>query len=59
MSRVDRPALKCDRCGTITEDIPEMGRFSGVQHSHMSGTDKWDLCPDCWQAFVKFIGGAE
>jgi hypothetical protein len=57
MSRVDKPALKCDRCGTITEDLAEMSKFQTVEHHHMSGTEKWDLCPLCWLDFRSFITG--
>lgn len=57
--RVDIPTLRCDRCGTTTQDLSEMGRFQKLSHSHMSGTDEWDLCPACWAVFAKFMKGTE
>ena len=58
MSRVDRPRLKCDRqdCGYETEDISEMGSFLQLTNDHMSGRDKWDLCPPCATKFFDFVG---
>lgn len=55
MSRVDRPALKCDRCGIVTEDLSEMGRFQKLTHYHVSGSDVWDLCPPCWSAYLEWV----
>ena len=51
MSRVDRPALKCDKCGRVTEDQTEMMRFCKLTHHHMSGAEDWDFCPECWATF--------
>lgn len=55
MSRVDKPALKCDRCGYVTEDLSEMGRFMKLYHDHMGGTANWDLCPPCKAEFHLFL----
>lgn len=57
MTRVDRPALKCDRvsCGIVTEDLREMGGYQRIQLDHMSGRDSWDLCPKCYGDFKEFI----
>jgi len=57
MSRVDKPTLRCDRCGVETYDIAEMARFTNLAHDHMSGRDDWDLCPPCWTAFRDFLTG--
>lgn len=59
MSRLDVPTLQCDRCKTTTQDIKVMGTYQQVRHSHMSGEDKWDLCPTCWNAFQNFLGEIE
>ena len=55
MSRIDRPTLKCDRCGLETQDQTFMGRFKQLHRYHMSGESKWDLCPDCWDYFEEFM----
>ena len=55
MSRVDKPTLKCDRCGEETEDLTYMGKYRRLEHYHMSGTESWDLCPECWARFIYFI----
>lgn len=55
MVRVDIPTLKCDRCATTTQDTREMGSFRALTYYHMSGEDKWDLCPACWQDFQTFL----
>jgi hypothetical protein len=57
MSRVDVPTLQCDRCGYTTNDLHEMGNFGRLSHSHMGGTDEWDLCPACWDEFFLFVKG--
>lgn len=53
--RVDKPILKCDRCGKETDDLTEMSRFCKLTHSHMSGQTSWDLCPMCWRDFQTFM----
>lgn len=57
MSRVDRPALKCDRCKFVTEDTALMMRFMKLENPHMSGSEKWDLCVGCASTFRKFMEG--
>lgn len=60
MSRVDVPTLKCDRCGHMTQDTAEMGRFGVIRHTNMGGETQWDLCPVCWKLFHVFLReGAE
>lgn len=59
MSRVDKPTLRCDRCKVETQDLAEMGRFQKLTHSHMSGQNEWDLCPECWVAFGGFLNNRE
>lgn len=56
MSRVDKPTLKCDRCGLETQNISDMGKYKGLDHYHMSGSSKWDFCPECWGKFIAFAG---
>jgi uncharacterized protein with PIN domain len=53
--RVDKPTLRCDRCKTETQDLAKMGRFQRLTHPHLSGTDEWDLCPNCWAKFWDFL----
>ena len=55
MSRVDKPTLKCDRCGEQTESLPYMGKYRRLDHYHMIGKGAWDLCPPCWVDFIAFI----
>jgi hypothetical protein len=55
MSRVDKPALKCDRCGVVTENLQVMGSFKKITYSHMSGREEWDLCSQCWLFFQLFM----
>ena len=55
MSRVDKPTLKCDRCGGQTENLIYMGKYRKLDHYHMSGKEDWDLCPSCWSDFLTFI----
>ena len=55
MSRVDKPTLKCDRCGQETQSLTEMRRFGTLDHYYMSGKESWDLCPPCWVDFSAFI----
>jgi hypothetical protein len=52
---VDVPTLKCDRCGRTTQDLHEMASYKAIRHSHMSGEEKWDLCPVCFILFIDFI----
>lgn len=54
MSRVDVPTLRCDRCWVVTQDVKEMGRFHRLMHpsGDMMGTEDWDVCPACWEAFM-------
>ena len=59
MSRVDKPTLKCDRCGQETQSIFEMGKFRKLSHYQMSGSSDWDLCPECWSKFITFIGESD
>lgn len=56
--RLDKPTLQCDRCKFITDDLTVMFSFSRLSHSHMSGTEEWDLCPTCWNDFQDdFLSG--
>ena len=55
MARIDVPTLQCDRCTVVTQDTREMVAFQGLNHTHMSGTEKWDLCPLCWDRFIEFM----
>lgn len=57
MSRVDKPTLRCDRCGTETQDLQAMTNYVKLRHSHMSGEEGWDLCPPCWLGFRVFVRG--
>lgn len=60
MARVDKPTLQCDRCKTVTTDLREMERFYNLTRQHMSGSDNWDICPECWKLFINgFIGGID
>ena len=56
--RVDVPTLRCDRCDVETQDINAMAAYQMIEHYHMSGRDKWDVCPRCWSAFLAFLDGA-
>ena len=61
MSRIDKPTLKCDRCGHTTQDTREMGRYKTLKYHHMSGSIEWDLCESCWDEFIVWTqdgGGA-
>lgn len=58
MSRVDIPTLRCDRCGHRTQDVIEMGKFdqlTGRWHGYGSTQARWDLCPQCIEAFKIFM----
>lgn len=55
MARVDIPTLQCDRCKTTTQDTRVMGTYRVLTYYHMSGTDEWDLCEDCWADFLSFV----
>lgn len=60
MARVDKPTLQCDRCKCVVTDLREMGRFFNLNHYHPGGTDRWDICPECWKLFINgFIGGID
>ena len=52
------PTLRCDRCDVETQDINAMAAYQMIEHYHMSGRDKWDVCPRCWSAFLAFLDGA-
>lgn len=58
MGRIDIPTVECDRCKVVTQVLAEMARYQTIDHSHMSGIEKWMLCPDCWGAFKTFIDGS-
>jgi len=55
VSRIDKPTLQCDRCKRATQNTREMGSFQKLTHYHTSGHDDWDLCPECWTAFKRFL----
>ncbi len=54
--------LKCDRCGTISEECKELEKWFQVVVC-LSGPrpfrEQWDLCPLCFQGFTTWlkIGG--
>ena len=54
MSRVDKPTLKCDRCGEQTESLTYMGKYRRLDHWSAWETEGWDLCPPCWADFIVF-----
>ena len=48
-------ALKCDRCGNFYDLLK---RLRNYQIRNMNGTnDPVDLCPDCYEIFVKWLDG--
>lgn len=53
--RLDVPTLQCDRCKKTTQNLQEMGTFQRIEHSHVSGTDRWDLCRMCFIEFQTFL----
>lgn len=53
--RIDKPTLMCDRCQIATEDTRAMATYRRLTYYHMSGSDEWDLCPDCWDGFRLFV----
>ena len=55
MARIDVPTLQCDRCKKTTQNLTEMAAYPTVIHYHMSGEDRWDLCPRCWRDFTTFL----
>ena len=55
--RVDKPTLRCDRCGVETQDLAAMASFVTLTRYHPSGKDDWDLCPSCWSDFCDFLTG--
>ena len=57
MSRIDVPTLKCDRCGSTTQDKHEMASFRNLTHYNPGGKEEWDLCPECWSKFKLFVSG--
>lgn len=60
MARIDVPTMQCDRCKTTTQDLDWMGRYrslTGMYDKYQGASEKWDLCPACWDSFLSFIGG--
>lgn len=59
MARIDVPTMQCDRCKTTTQDSDEMGRFQRLtgMYDGYSGSERWDLCPACWEDFLQFAAG--
>lgn len=58
MARIDVPTMLCDRCKTTTQDLDEMGKFrslTGMYDKYQGASEKWDLCPSCWNAFLAFL----
>lgn len=53
MTRLDEPTLQCDRCKSITKDLKEMAQYRTLSHYPISGKIEWDLCPNCWDQFLK------
>lgn len=56
--RVDVPTMRCDRCGSRTQDLAEMGKYrtlTGMYDGYQGSKERWDLCPPCWGKFTNFI----
>lgn len=52
--------LECDRCAA-TAETPTPGGPTGMEgwykleHPHLNGTDRFDLCPGCAIRFLQFM----
>lgn len=56
-------AKKCDRCGVLYEHYKSLNGISLERYGHKGDfictEKKFDLCPDCMAALVKFLEGRD